>query len=127
MKRPSLLSASVVAFAIGWVLTPSLTVAQDMAKTAPKNVKVLLDNDQVRVLETWLAPGGKTGMHSHPKNIVYFVTGAKIKQTLPDGSTKELDGKPGEVRWSEAVTHDSENVGTTRTKVLVIELKEPKK
>ena len=39
--------------------------------------KVLLDNEKVRVLELQMPPGGKTGMHSHGDNIVYFITGGE--------------------------------------------------
>jgi quercetin dioxygenase-like cupin family protein len=106
-------------------LAPLSVAAQDLAMTAAKNTKVLLDNDKVRVLELQMAPGGKTGMHSHPDNIVYFLTGGEAKQTLADGTTKNLSSKAGEVRWSEPVTHDTENVGKSAVKVLIIELKEP--
>jgi len=62
-------------------------------------------------------------MHSHPANIVYALTSSKAKFTLPDGKTEERELKAGQAVWSDAVTHSSENVGTTESRALVIELK----
>jgi quercetin dioxygenase-like cupin family protein len=122
MKRSTALAACLLAVAV-----PLSCAAQDMAVTAGKDAKVLLDNDKVRVLELQIAPGGKTGMHSHGDNIVYYVTGGDAMQTLPDGTTKARHGNAGEVLWSGPVTHDTQNTGKAPVKVLVIELKEPGK
>lgn len=97
--------------------------AQDMAKVAPKNTKVLLDNDQVRVIEVSLKPGDKLPMHSHPANVVYFVTGGKTKTTTADGKVTETEHKAGEAMWSEPITHGNENIGNAATKALVVEMK----
>jgi quercetin dioxygenase-like cupin family protein len=104
---------------------PLCAAAQDMAVTAGKDAKVLLDNEKVRVLEINIAPGASTGMHSHGDNIVYYVTGGKATQTMGDGTSKERTSQPGEVMWSGPVTHDTKNTGTKPTKALVIELKAP--
>ena len=97
--------------------------AQDIAKTAGKNAKVLIDNEKVRVIELQMAPGAKTGMHSHDDNLVVFVTGGDAMQTMADGTTKTMSRKPGEVLWSGPVTHDTENTSKTAIRSLVIELK----
>lgn len=120
MKRSTALIACMVA---ATALVPLSAAAQDMAKTAGKNVKVLLDNEKVRVLELQLPPGGKTGMHSHGDHIVYFVTGGGVTQTDADGTSKTMQPKAGEARWSGPVTHDSQNTGQSQAKVVVIELK----
>jgi quercetin dioxygenase-like cupin family protein len=122
MKRSTVLAACLFAVAV-----PLSGAAQDMAVTAGKNVKVLLDNEKVRVLELQMAPGEKTGMHSHGDNIVYYVTGGDAVQTMADGTTKERHTNAGEVMWSGPVTHDAQNTGKTPVKVVVIELKEPGK
>ena len=54
------------------VMAPAL--AQDLAVSAGSQAKVLLDNDEVRVLELVTQPGAKTGVHSHGDHFVYFVT-----------------------------------------------------
>jgi len=97
--------------------------AQDLVKVAPKNCKVLLDNDQVRVVRVVLKPGEKLPMHSHPNNVVYSLSGGKAKYTLADGKTEERELKAGQTTWSEAVSHSTENSGTTESRSLVFELK----
>ena len=97
--------------------------AQDMVKVAPPNCKVLLDNDQVRVIRVVLKPGETLPMHSHPNNIVYSLSGGKAKYTLADGKTQERELKAGQTTWSEAGSHSTENTGAAVSRALVIELK----
>ena len=59
--------------------------AQDMANTAGKTAKVVLDNEKVRVIELNMAPGAKTGMHSHGDNLVVFSPAAKPSRRWPMG------------------------------------------
>ncbi len=103
----SFLVMLVVGFAVRTV------VAQDLAKLVPEDVKVLIDNDRVRVLEVIHKPGVKEPMHSHPAYVAVFLSATKLKYTMPDGKTGEKDRKAGEVTWSGPVTHTVENVGTT--------------
>ncbi|QSX74341.1 cupin domain-containing protein [Lysobacter arenosi] len=103
-------------------LFASVACAQDMATTAGKNVKVLLDNEKVRVLELNMPPGASTGLHSHGDNVVYFVTGGTATQ-VTNGESKTMTRKPGEAIWSGPVTHDTTNSGKTAVKTVVIELK----
>jgi len=100
---------------------------QDPVKVAPKNCKILLENDRVRVVETRLRAGGKMPMHSHPAYIIYALSSHKVKVTFPDGKTKEVKIKAGEALWSEGVSHAVDNIGTTEAHVLNIEFKEPPK
>jgi len=98
--------------------------AQDPVQVAPKNFKVLLENDRVRVLDFTSSAGQKIPMHSHPAYISYSISGAgKTKFTAPDGKTTEQAAKTGQATWHEAETHASEYVGTGTTHVLLIELK----
>ena len=80
------------------LLTLSCTTAhgQDPVTTSPKFYKVLLENDQVRVLEYRLKPGEKEPMHSHPAGVVYVLSGAKVKFTTPDGRSEERPATSGE-------------------------------
>ena len=103
---------------LGWCAA----YAQDIAKVAPKNAKVLLDNEEVRVIDVYLKAGEKLPMHSHPPNVVYSVTTGKVKTTLPDGQSRETDFKTGEAQWSGAVVHANEAL--TDIHVIVTELKE---
>ena len=94
-------------------------------KLSPQYYKVLLDNDQVRVLEYRSKPGDKEPMHSHPAGVVYYFNDAKVKATFPDGKVAVSSGKPGDTIWRDPVTHPFENVGNTDVHVLALELKNP--
>ncbi len=124
MKNLTVLLKSILLIAVAIVFTASTTRAQDMAKVATKNVKVLLDNEEVRVLDVQAKPGDKLPMHSHPANIVYAISAGKWKTMFPDGTSRDIEAKAGEARWSDAVTHANEAL--TETHVLVIELKQSK-
>jgi quercetin dioxygenase-like cupin family protein len=98
---------------------------QDPVKLSPQYYKVLLENDQVRVLEYRLKPGEKEVMHSHPSGIVYAFSESKAKNTLSDGTVTESTRKAGDVFWRDPITHALENTGTTEVHSLAIELKNP--
>lgn len=117
----------VVASAFALSLVGGMACAQDLAQTAGKNAKVVLDNDKVRVIELQMPPHARTGMHSHGDNLVVFLSGGKARQTDAAGAAKEMERKAGEVAWSGPVTHDTENVGSGTVRTLVIELKDGSK
>ncbi len=122
--KPLALTISVAALlSIMALTTPQASLAQDVAKVAPNDVKVLLENDHVRVLEVRIKPGAKLAMHSHPAYVFYALTSGKTKSTSPDGKTEELDIKAGEARWNDGQTHISENSGTTEAHVVLVEMK----
>ena len=116
-----ILSVLLATLALGFVT--KMAMAQDLAKVMPEDVKVIVDNDRVRVLEVLHKPGVKEPMHSHPAYVAVYLSATKVKVTTPDGKTVEKDRKAGEVSWSEATTHALENVGTADQHVIVIELK----
>lgn len=122
MKNVKLLVVSLVSFTLLLIAVTTVR-AQDVVKVAPKNCKVVLENDHVRVVRVVMKPGDKIEMHSHPASILYSLTGGKTKYTSADGKTEERESKAGQATYSEAVTHASENVGTTETRSLLIELK----
>jgi quercetin dioxygenase-like cupin family protein len=112
----------MLVIALGLCIATTTTIAQDMAKVAPNNVKVILENDHTRVLDVQFKAGEKLPMHSHPGNIIYSFGGGKTKTTLANGKMVDTEFKAGEARWSDAITHANEAV--TDIHVLVIEMKE---
>ncbi len=122
MKNLTLLTVSIALITL-LVFAMPVVRAQDMVKVAPKNCKVLLENDRVRVVRVVTKPGEKLETHSHPANVVYALTSGKAKFTSPDGKSEEREIKAGQAIWSDAVTHSTENTGTVESRVLVIELK----
>jgi quercetin dioxygenase-like cupin family protein len=101
--------------------------AQDPVKASPQYYKVLLENDQVRVLEYRLKAGEKEPRHSHPAGVVYVLSGAKLKFSYPDGRTEEKAAATGETIWRDPTTHAVENVGDTEAHAIAIDLKTPER
>jgi quercetin dioxygenase-like cupin family protein len=97
--------------------------SQDPLPLYPENYKVLVENDRVRVLDFRLRKGDREDAHAHPAHVVYVLTGFRIRFTLPDGKTMIRETRDGEVLFSEAVTHASENIGETDAHGILVELK----
>ena len=116
--------ASIAALSINFAC--GVAQAQDPVAVAPAAFKVVLDNERVRVVEVQFAPGVKNPTHSHPDYVIYPLTSYTVKSTAPDGSEKTFEVKAGTVRWSPALTHADENVGTTVAHALLFELKAAK-
>jgi quercetin dioxygenase-like cupin family protein len=116
MKAPSLLL---------FLLAMSLVVsAQDPAKLAPQFYRVVLDNEDARVIDYHLKPGEREPMHSHPSGVlVYYFTDAKARMTLPDGKTAEVTNRAGDIVWRDPVTHFAENTGSSDVHTVLIEPK----
>ena len=112
--------------AVAFAVSTKMASAQDPAKLAPQNYKVLLENDKLRVIEYRLRPGEKEPMHSHPSGVVvYFFDDANIRTTFPDGKTAEDFRRAGDTLWRDPVTHSGENIGNTEAHALLIEPKNP--
>ena len=123
MKQSVCVSLGVLVVSLGIAFGTGTAVAQDVAAVAPKNVKVLVDNDQVRILDVLDKPGEKEPMHFHQAFVTISLENSKIKITTPDGKVVEKDRKVGDALYSGAITHAVENVGTTNFHVILIELK----
>jgi beta-alanine degradation protein BauB len=104
--------------------------AQDAAKIQPGAYRVALENEHLRVLEYRSRPGlgvCGVGMHSHPAHLTIALSAAKVRVKLPDGKTIVATNELGDVFWSEAETHEVENIGGKDTRALLVELKPIKK
>jgi beta-alanine degradation protein BauB len=121
MKKGIWLSASIVSLTLLAIGMP-IVMPQDLAKVAPQQVKVVLENDRVRVLKLVYEPGEKVALHSHPAVAVIYLTPCKSKFQSTDGEL-EHDVPAGTVRWSNGTTHTHENTGKTECQVILVELK----
>ena len=59
-------------------------------KVSPDVYKVLLENDDIKILEVTFAPGQSDNMHEHYPATVYIVEGGKAQVTLPDGTVNAV-------------------------------------
>ncbi|MBI3668258.1 MAG: cytoplasmic protein [Acidobacteria bacterium] len=124
MKNSRHVGAVVLFAALVLVFAAGTALAQDPVKVAPNNLKVLLENDRVRVLDYHAKPGDKIPLHSHPAYIVYAISGSgKTRFTSADGKTSEMAGTVGAATWRDAETHAAEYLGPGDIHALLVELK----
>jgi hypothetical protein len=97
---------------------------QDPAKTNPELYKVVFENEKVRVLEYTDKPGDKTTPHAHPDSVMVTLSGFERKLHFDDKEVV-VQKNSGEASWLAAQTHAGENIGTTPTHVIFVELKDP--
>jgi hypothetical protein len=109
-------------------------VAQDKSKAPAKaekgtsTVKVLIDNDRVRVFERTYKPGDtNTEVPSAQYRINRTLQGGTLERTYSDGKKEKLDLKTGTVRYLEptkgGATYTVKNIGTTEVVTYVVVLK----
>jgi len=114
-----------ITFSIAFAFAAAAAFAQDVAKLAPAQVKVVFENDRVRVLH-FTEPGhNKLPMHSHPAYVAVGFTADHSKYTFPDGKSSDERTKAGEVAYSKNMTHASDNLSDTPSETVMVELKKP--
>ncbi len=99
--------------------------AQDAVRAQPGNYRVVLENAHMRVLEYNSRPGMGVcgdGIHSHPPHLTIMLTPAQV-HVRDSSHNLVMAQKTGDVFWSEAVTHETENVSGADVRLLIVELK----
>jgi beta-alanine degradation protein BauB len=120
MKAKPAMAGTAVFIAIA-AIGASPSYAIDFVEAAPKQAKVLVDNDKVRIIEVTLQKGDKIPMHTHPDSVVHVIKGGRVKWTLADGKTMESKAKDGDTMFRPAVTHAHEHIDASHA--ILIELK----
>jgi quercetin dioxygenase-like cupin family protein len=101
-----------------------LLLAQDAVKVAPGNLKILHENEYVRVVQDTLAPGEIEAMHTHPASWYYVTLPGTMKVTYANGKTTTWNAKLGEQAWMDAEpAHTSENIGKTTMQYVLVEVR----
>jgi len=99
-------------------------MSDDPTLTDPDAYSVVFDNERVRVLEYRDEPGHRTHPHRHPDSVMYTLSSFS-RRIESDGRSVDVELTAGEVRWVGAQEHLGENVGSTSTHTIFVELKEP--
>ena len=103
----------------------------DALVAAPRQHRLVLENAQVRVLDTQIAPGERTPVHTHRWPAVHHVLSwSAFVRRDADGAvlldTRAGTGAPNPpaVLWGDPLgPHTLENVGSTPLHVISVELK----
>lgn len=89
---------------------PTATVPADRGAVVvdPTHHHVIMENDYVRVFEVLAGPGESSPMHTHPATVVISYDAARMRMSLPDGSSTIFDLHPSQALWIENVEHSWE-------------------
>jgi hypothetical protein len=100
-------------------------------QAAPDHHKVLLENEHVRVSESWVAPGETVPVHTHRwPGVLHVVSWSDIVRYNAEGAVV-LDSRqggsppgPGATLWgAELSPHSVKNVGSGELRVITVEVK----
>lgn len=95
----------------------------DPVETNPDLYSVVFENERVRVLEYRDDPGTKSVPHHHPDSVMVTLSGFD-RRLSSEGGSLDVTMPQGVARWLGAQTHSGENIGSSETHVIFIELKE---
>ena len=107
------------------------TLELDAMMAAPDHHEILMENDQVRVLDTRLGSGERTPVHTHrwPATL-YVMSWSDFLRRDADGNVVvdsrnwERQPAPGEALWLPPLTpHSVENIGQSELRLIAVELK----
>ena len=100
-------------------------MSEDAAVVASNAYKVVLENDQIRVLELRMDPGERTAPHAHPDMVAIMINGGTFRFGGPHSSTtpSDLEIEGGSVSYQPADRHTTENIGEKPVFGFLIELK----
>ena len=101
-------------------------VAQDKKAAKPKfELKVIADNDKVRVFETKYAPGAENpSPPSSNTRVVRTVSPGQLTRIYADGKKEVIDWKPGMVQvLGPSGPYTTKNTGKTTLQLYVVVVK----
>lgn len=106
----------------------------DGAAVAPANHTVIFENDEVRVLETTIAAGEVTPLHTHLRpTVMYVIAGSHFIRRDEHGATM-VDTRanpdfvlPKVLFAASTPRHTLENTGADDLLVIGVELKNPRR
>ncbi len=99
-------------------------MSSDPTETDPDKYKVIFENDHVRVLEYTDEPGDRTSPHGHPDSVMYTLSSFE-RRLIHGDQQRDVQLDAGRVVWIGAQEHAGENIGSTKSHSVFVELKEP--
>lgn len=104
----------------------------DAMTAAPEHHKILLENSEVRVLDSFIKPGEVTPVHTHRWASVLYILGASdfIRydadgKVIFDSRNSSANIEKETAVWSPPLTpHFVKNIGDTEIRVISVELKD---
>ncbi len=93
----------------------------------PPHYTLEIENQWTRVFREHMGPRDTMIMHQHPLPgaVIVMLTDRHNRLTAPNGTFREFQNKAGYVMWSDASTHQSENLDAINFEALQIEPRMP--
>ena len=86
--------------------------------------RVLADHEKVKLWELSLEPGQSSEWHAHQNEYVFIVIEpSRLRAEYDDGTVHEDDSEAGDAVFLEPTPHRVTNVGATRYRNIIVELK----
>ena len=124
MRTPAaaLLGLLIPAF-LAAAIAVNPAIAQDKAPSV--KMKVLIDDDKVKVYEATYAPGAENkGVASSSMRIVRAMTSGTLELTYADGKKEKRPWKAGQVREVKpGPAYTTKNISKSELKLYVVQLK----
>lgn len=122
MKNKILLTLSVIAITT-FVNVQSATAQEVMEAWPGVTIKVLAENENVKVFRVTFAKGAVADWHEHPEYTAYAVTNATIKAEEKGKEPAIMNLTAGQAVYSPAVMHKTTNIGKKKLTLIVTEIK----
>ncbi len=98
----------------------------DPVKQDPDHFQLVFENDRVRVFRYHLGPQESSPMHDHLDHVAVRLTNAHWHSIQPDGSSRVVNEKAGEVSYRPSNRHAIRNLENAPVEAISIEFKSPK-
>ena len=99
-------------------------MSDDPTQTDPDKYEVVFENERVRVLEYRDKPGDRTSPHRHPDRVMYTMSSFE-RRLFHGDQQRDVQLEAGRAMWVGAQEHAGENIGSTESHSVFVELKEP--
>jgi len=96
----------------------------DPVPVSPDRYRVLVDNNDVRVVEYVLQPGQRDEWHTRPARVSYVMSGGTLRITRADGTSVVADERQGTAQlMNTSGRHYATNVGKTPVRIVLTVVK----
>jgi hypothetical protein len=96
---------------------------RNIVRVGALHVRVDFENERTRVLRLTMGAGDTIPSHDDRAGVLVCLAGCRLRFTLPDGKSQDVELKAGETRWMPEERRVLRNLGARAVEVLYIETK----
>ena len=97
----------------------------DVARVAPRQYAVEMENSQLRVLRAKLSGEAKVPIHDSRSGVIVAITDVNLRFTTPDKKFHDIRVKAGETHWIDGDTFSEQNLSASSCEFLFVETMRP--